>query len=789
MLKINKKLSKKGFSLIELMVAVVILALAIFGIFHAYSVGFMGMADARDRTVATNYLREAMENVKNTDFDKIQQTYKSVTNANKEYKIYVTFSAETDNLKKIFTIVEWEDRNGIKKTIESSMLVHFIEVFALDPAKIVLFADSYAILNNGGTTQLTAVVKDIKGNTITNWNEGNISFSIETDTEYGIISNITPTTNGIAKATFTSNGAVGVGEIGVNIIKASVYLPDAETTVTDTVNIKVTDGPVKIGLTANPGIFKSNNIECSTITVSLQNAVGGILKKDILVSDVEITFSVFGDFVEGDLSDSTIKIPVGSSEYDAVGTITLCPNSKRGLATIIATSTGLESGKVDVKYLGPPVSMLISANPNSIYVDDPEGSTIAVGLIDKNGFYTNPDSGDITVSLALTTDPDDPYAYIETDSLNFDSTTDPIGVIKTTKFKGQRSMGTAIITASGGGLIEDSVTISIKSALVPDHIELTTTDPIVAVGGTSAITATVYDGSKIVTNYSGTITFHIEIGLSSNDIPITTTNGIATTELSSVEPGSATITASSLDGLNSLESLTVGFYSDAHHITLTAYPKNVKLSDDGGNTSTITATVCDLNNIIVLNYIGITTFTKDKDFGTFSVDDPIGVEITNGIATIDISYDSAETFTVTTIDSSPSLIEGSVEVVFYEKTAIKLVDDIAIYSPENFKVTFGVTAIVEDILVEQMQISWNFPVATERLQKIVIGIDEVYTGNSLSGAILNIDETTLDAGAIYPVELTFGKEMPNKTFTVTFYAPTLPPGVFPLGEGFTPASE
>ena len=47
-----------GFSLIELMVAVTILAMAILGIFLAFSTGFQGMADARDRTVATNYIQE-----------------------------------------------------------------------------------------------------------------------------------------------------------------------------------------------------------------------------------------------------------------------------------------------------------------------------------------------------------------------------------------------------------------------------------------------------------------------------------------------------------------------------------------------------------------------------------------------------------------------------------------------------------------------------------------------------------------------------------------------------------
>ena len=153
MLKINKILSKKikltlslrvakqrsnlsGFSLIELMVAVVILAMAIFGIFHAYSVGFMGMADARDRTVATNYTREAMENVKNMDFELIIITDESNPSVpeilNGKFNRLVTVAeviidgAEILELKKVTTEVNWLDRNGnLKKVVIDTLIYNY----------------------------------------------------------------------------------------------------------------------------------------------------------------------------------------------------------------------------------------------------------------------------------------------------------------------------------------------------------------------------------------------------------------------------------------------------------------------------------------------------------------------------------------------------------------------------------------------------------------------------------------------------------------------------------------
>ena len=108
-----------GFSLIELMVAVVILAMTIFGIFLAFSTGFQGMADARDRTVATNYAREEMENLKNMSFDNLVIGGPTTFTIPAPTKFSGTKTIgkwnDNDDLKEITVIVSWDDRNGIPK--------------------------------------------------------------------------------------------------------------------------------------------------------------------------------------------------------------------------------------------------------------------------------------------------------------------------------------------------------------------------------------------------------------------------------------------------------------------------------------------------------------------------------------------------------------------------------------------------------------------------------------------------------------------------------------------------
>jgi len=124
MLKIKRILSKKGFSLIELMVAVAILAMAIFGIFHAYSAGFMGMADARDRTVATNYAQEKMEDIRNKSFDKItDESPANIPGTKFERKVDVADEV-AGKLKKVTTEVSWSDRDGNSKYVVIETLIY-----------------------------------------------------------------------------------------------------------------------------------------------------------------------------------------------------------------------------------------------------------------------------------------------------------------------------------------------------------------------------------------------------------------------------------------------------------------------------------------------------------------------------------------------------------------------------------------------------------------------------------------------------------------------------------------
>ncbi|MFO7882703.1 MAG: prepilin-type N-terminal cleavage/methylation domain-containing protein, partial [Kosmotogaceae bacterium] len=136
--KLNKKLShnQKGFSLIELMVAVTILALAAFGIFQAFTTGFMGMTDAKERTVATNLAQKIMEDIKSKSAINVTGGYPSETISEKTYDISVN-SYEQDEKAYVTVTVSWPDRNGNTKTVDLETVFYDLDTAYVTPDPVV----------------------------------------------------------------------------------------------------------------------------------------------------------------------------------------------------------------------------------------------------------------------------------------------------------------------------------------------------------------------------------------------------------------------------------------------------------------------------------------------------------------------------------------------------------------------------------------------------------------------------------------------------------------------------
>ena len=622
MLKISKILSKKikfppslrgakqrsnlkGFSLIELMVAVAILAMAIFGIFHAYSAGFMGIADARDRTVATNYAREAMEDIKNMDFDQIITQSRNYIDGTK-YEREVIVQPIT-NLKKVTTKVYWKDRNGTWKTVETDMVIHFIETTAGTPTKIILFAEPYNVLTENITDPgniidetksiITAVVKDAKGNTVTAGSI-NISFSITTGIDLGIISPESEiSVEGKATTIFTASSK---GEV---IITAS-----ANGLTDNSVTIKITDPntPVKINLTASP-IFMTPSSE-SLITAEIVNAGGATVTEDI--NQVEITFSVSGP---GDLS-----IPTTKTTNNGETTIDLTSNGTAGTITVTASSTGLEPAVINI-YTGGLIHL--SAYPINVPIN--EKSVITVTTKDING-----------VPIKYNRD-----IYLNIDVSSTGSGSLPLPSPCLVEFDGESSSKTILFTASAVGeviitsndstpvilLPENELILNVTLELNPDHIKVDADPSNIPISTESTysttITARVEDKYyTTIASYTSHITFTTTAGsFSPDELKLSITlindiddykNGVATVELySSNKSETADISVTSdYYGETIFGNTRVGFYHEADHIDLIAIPQSILTGGGSEGTCTIIATIKD-GATVVSGYNGAVTFT------------------------------------------------------------------------------------------------------------------------------------------------------------------------------------
>jgi prepilin-type N-terminal cleavage/methylation domain-containing protein len=765
----------KGFSLIELMVAVVILAMAIFGIFQAYSVGFMGMADARDRTVATNYAQEAMENIKNMLFEEIisansPSTQIGVTKFWRGVQIDPNIEG-SPNLIKVTVNVLWKNRNEKYLNIETSMLVNKIEFFAGAASRILLYVYPYnVIFPVNDSAELTAVVKDAKGNTITNWDKA-ITFTITIGADLGYLETVGQTivtkspTKGYATVKFYSTAAgLGAAEKGQVFITAKVLA--ASELGYDTAEIILTWGAVKIALIPAQTSIKTNGN--TTITAYLKDAED----KNVTNAEAEITFTITG---EGTLTAPLTKLTVGGQI-----SIALTASNTPGIATITASASNLFSDSVDIYVTGPPTSIYVEVSPNSIYLNGT--AEVTVTLKDINGVTASAEEL-VNINLALTGDSigkgnfNPATISIITESSSGNSTFTPTAT------------GNATVQASdsAGKLTTGVDEINIVESIIADHIEVSASPSSIKVGGDliSTITAVIKNSENItVFNYNQTITFTTTKGKFSNGLTSITListdanykNGVVIAVLNAItetQPGIATITVTS-DSLTP-GSAEVGFYVEADHINLSSVPNSVNLFGKVTDTCNIVATIKDNAGNTVENYVGTVTFsilpesTSDAQFVTSG---STIVTVSNGQASIDLRS-KCNTGTVvvkatSTLGDGEIISEPNLEVIVNEGGTrnIELVTG-SVGLPGNQRVVgFSILTSGGDLRIYNLKITSG---TTAKLTEIKIDEVTVYIGSSNDNIIVDINPTLLSLGE-HHIYFTYSAKVDNKNFNIIFNA-------------------
>jgi len=764
MLEINKKLSQNGFSLIELMVAAVILSLAIFGIFQAYSTGFLGMFDSRDRTIATNYLQEKMEELENADFDTVVDEASSQIAGDIKFSRNVNVEcidgstnlivACPTNLKRVTTTVNWTDRKGLGKKVESSVLLQNTQFTPGDAARISLYADPYnVVLPVTDTTTIIAVIKDNQGNTIFDWNGSDITFSITAGDTLGTLSAfaVTPV-QGRANVVFTSSEVAAEGTV---TIEASVTTFDGLSTFTDTIDIDVTWGAVQIELIPNPSSIYADGSSQSTITAIIQNAAGAIVTD----GTYDITFTVAG---EGTLIGSN---PVTSSLGEA--SIILQSTTTAGIATVTASSPDLLSDSCNVQTSGEPAGIILSASPNPMYSDD--SSTVTVTIVDENGVPVVPATS-MTIDLAAS------EGNVSDSSLIFNGESS----LSTTYTPFLSTEGIITITASGafGGSIDILVELKLEAA----YIELNA-DPfsIPADGGdsTSTITARIKNSEGItVHNYDGSVTFSVLTGLGgtlSGPNPVACVNGVTTIELvSGGIPGTCQVQA--VSGALPVTTIDVGFFTLATNILITVAPEHVPVGGGSEGTSLLTASIKDAEGTTVYNYDGNVTFTFISGHNStakfkFVSQSNYSVPVFNGSASVYLlSLNDSGDAVLEAEDTPSGLLTPDESTLYIQKVLSEPTLPNVVYDSNGKGVSFDVEVLGGDMQIDDIEIVWSAD-GGEHLISVKFADNEVFSGSILNGEDIVITPRVLSEG-ISTIYLGFSAGITDKDITVIFYPST-----------------
>lgn len=599
LLKLNKKVfrNQKGFSLIELMVAVGILALVAVGIFQAFGAGFRGMQDSKEMTVANNIAQKILEQAKSRNLevgDKAGFPPEVVSGIEyfPELEIFPGPNPDNPTLVKAKATVLWYNRNDKQRDVVHYTLINNYRPKPSDmvPTYIWLSVTPSKLILGEDTASIAVTILDQERFPIDF--DGQVNLSVSPDLGDIFPSILSFNSEKTKLATFTPDNT---GTVVINA-SASGLTPDSE-------EIEITRAPAKIRLTPDPDLILKETGE-TTITVEILDNEGNLVEYTGTVNITSIPDpETLNDYT---ISDETIEF-----FNEDTKTLTLSAGEMTGTVIVNANAQyqgeDLEEGSTSVVISSGPDHLELSTDRASIINDGLDAAVLTVTVVDDQGnavaFGSTGEPESVILTITSTSNPDCFFDPGQTVSFTGESSktvsmtaNDPIQITGEISLKAE---------SDTLGELADSNEVSILITAGPPVQLVVAAEPktLTADGeSTSSVTIAAEDSSGYQTALGSADTpVMVNISLTPDngtiDSTVTFTGQLLQmiTYTASTVPGTVTVTASSsglADGTDAI-TLTVG---DPYQISLSASPLNV--TNNGTDASIITVSILDeYNNV------------------------------------------------------------------------------------------------------------------------------------------------------------------------------------------------
>ena len=781
--------NQNGLTLLELMIAIFILALIAMGLFQAFTAAFQTMNDAKERTIATNYAQQILEDFKNRDFKKIETIPFGPIEGTK-YFHYAIVEKNNEDLKKVTVQISWIGMKNSEKKVFLDTVINneqtIAEVGAV-PAGIIIYAHPYNLLpgndpqNRDIPSHIWAEVVDKNGNLITDWNDKEVDFDIESYTDLennsldkyylGYLRNSSsPIKQGVADTYFDQYPSEE--REGYITIKASLTIDGVE--IYDTLTLRITNKAVSVILSSDKEVIRTEGGEegenIAHLTAKIVDPAG-----DIVETDREITF----DISSGPETSNLINfVPNGG---DGLAEIDLKAGSIPGINAVVATAILLEPGIVNIEVVDPGAHTISIKAINTMIVQ--QGTTEIIATL--KDYLGNP-VGNENIYFEITSfEPDNPDNNLNLGYLSNGAPTTGISGEANTWLT-MNYGGKATVKAEWDGGDGDTISATVQVAC-RNHTLFVIAEPLtVQEGGTATITAELTDafGEPLP---GETINFSIENGNAflSSISGITDSEGVtsvALTMLANVD-GTYVIVEGKWTGdlTGVLDDVEIECTSaPIYKVELTANKTTISENESLDITATVTESNSPVNNILV-------TFEMDGSSGA-KLDNqspPVSKNTDeNGKVTITLSgLNSGESVTITAeAEDAEDSITISCEA---PEIKISLITDPSgpyFGSQGKTKVYFYLKVENNNIDLKEMIVTWSGSTNDKLLTDLYIStlspaVDELVYSNSSgaqNGTRISFNQKTpytLLKDASYRIAMIFKSNVNNKNWTITFINP------------------